>query len=323
MKKILLLFAFLFLGVPSLALAQAGKVDPAKSWTDAFNIYFVIITAIFIIVTIPLIYLSLKYRRKHEDQEGADIHGNVPLEVLWTVVPLILVTLMGVQTWSVYNQFRDVPKDAYEINVEGFMWGWNVKYPEGIETLNEIRVPVDRPVKINLTSSDVLHAFFIPEYHVQEEAIPGRTTYFWFQPGSVGEYQAYCTELCGNGHSEMLAKVKVLSRNDFDAWISQQKKAEATATPVEKGKTLVENLGCRGCHSVNGDKSSGPTFKGIFDRQTTLADGKVVKADKEYLEEAILEPKSDLVQGYSSIMQPYKLSDKDVDAIIEYLKTLK
>lgn len=323
MKKIVPTFVLLFLGAPAFALAQAEGVDPAKSWSEAFNIYFVIITAIFFIVTIPLIYISLKYRRKHEDQQGADIHGNVPLEVLWTVVPLILVTLMGVQTWSVYNQFRDVPKDAYEVNIEGFMWGWNVKYPEGIETLNEIRVPKDRPVKINLTSSDVLHAFFIPEYHVQEEAIPGRTTYLWFEPTSVGEFQAYCTELCGNGHSEMLAKVKVMERKDFEAWVSEQKKAEATATPAEKGKTLVQNLGCKGCHSVDGSKSSGPTFKGIVGRQTTLADGKVVTADHEYLETAITDPKSVLVQGYSAIMQPYKLSDRDVDAIVEYLKTLK
>lgn len=323
MKKIVPMFALLFLGVPSLALAQAGRVNPVKSWTDAFNIYFAIITAIFFIVTIPLIYLSLKYRRKNKDDQGADIHGNVPLEVVWTVVPLILVTLMGVQTWSVYNQFRDVPKDAYEVNVEGFMWGWNVKYPEGIQTLNEIRVPVDRPVKINLTSTDVLHAFFIPEYHVQEEAIPGRTTYFWFQPTTPGEYQAYCTEYCGTEHSSMLAKVKVMERNDFDAWVSQQRKAEATASPVDKGKTLVENLGCKGCHTVTGDTSAGPTFKGIFGRQTTLSDGKVVTADKEYLEESITDPKAAVVQGYSAIMQPYKLSDRDVDAIVEYLQTLK
>ncbi len=307
----------------SLAIAGDRAVDPAKSWDNHYNLYFILVAGIWLLVTVLLVYFSLRYRRKKGQGDGAYIPGNTLLEIIWTVVPLIIVTLLGVQTWAVYKEYRHVPKDAYEVNVEGFMWGWNVTYPEGIKTINELRVPAGRPVKVNLTSKDVLHAFFIPEYRVQEEAIPGRTTFFWFKPSRAGEYRAYCTEFCGNGHSLMLAKVVAMEKDGFDAWVAQQKGAVAKLLPVDRGKKLVEDLGCLGCHTLTGEKSAGPSLKGVYGRETMLADGRKVVANDEYIEHALETPNRDVVKGYTPTMPPYNLPIEDEHAIVEYLKTLK
>lgn len=322
MKRKIYLWSLLLLMLPSAALAEK-IADPARSWNKHFDLYFWIVAALWLLVTVLLIYFSLRYRRKKGQGDGAYIEGNTLLEIIWTIVPLVIVLLLGVQTWAVYKEYRAVPKDAYEVNIEGFMWGWNVTYPEGIKTTNELRVPVGQPVKVNLTSKDVLHAFYIPEYRVQEEAIPGRTTYFWFRPSKPGETRAYCTEFCGTGHSMMLAKVIAMEKEEFDAWIKKQGEETASLTPALRGKKLVEDLGCLGCHTLTGEKSSGPTLKGIYGRETVLADGRVVKADDEYLEHSLETPSRDVVKGYAAIMPPYKLSPDDEHAIVEYLKTLK
>jgi len=323
MKRLFLFVVSLLLFVPSFVFAEGKAYDPVKSWQNHYNLYFILMAFVWLVVTIPLVYFSFKYRRKKPKEDGAYIEGNTLLELIWTIVPLVIVLLLGVQTWAVYKDYREVPRDAYEINVEGFMWGWNVTYPEGIKMKNELRVPVGTPVKVSLSSKDVLHAFYIPEYRVQEEAIPGRTTYFWFRPSKAGQHSAYCTEFCGTGHSLMLAKVTAMEKNDFQTWMANYKEATAMLSPVERGKKLVQDLGCLGCHTLTGEKSAGPTLQGIYERETVLADGRRIKADEEYIEHSIENPNEAVVKGYSPTMPPYKLPDEDEHAIVEYLKTLK
>ena len=323
MKRLFLFVVSLLLFVPSFVFAEGKPYDPVKSWQNHYNLYFILMAFVWLVVTIPLVYFSFKYRRKKPKEDGAYIEGNTLLELIWTIVPLVIVLLLGVQTWAVYKDYREVPRDAYEINVEGFMWGWNVTYPEGIKMKNELRVPVGTPVKVSLSSKDVLHAFYIPEYRVQEEAIPGRTTYFWFRPSKAGQYSAYCTEFCGTGHSLMLAKVTAMEKNDFQTWMANYKEATAMLSPVERGKKLVQDLGCLGCHTLTGEKSAGPTLQGIYERETVLADGRRIKADEEYIEHSIETPNEAVVKGYTPTMPPYKLPDEDEHAIVEYLKTLK
>ncbi len=327
MKRGFLVLASLLVScLPFPALGAERIVEPARSWDSHYGLYFILVSGIWILVTVLLVFFSLKYRKKKEEKQkdGAYVPGNILLEIVWTIVPLIIVTLLGIQTWAVYKEFRNVPKGAYEVRVEGFQWGWNMTYPaEGIKTTNELRVPVGVPVKVSLSSKDVLHAFFIPEYRVQEETIPGRTTYFWFRPTKVGEYRAYCTEFCGNRHSLMLAKVIVMEQDDFHAWVAKHREAVAALSMPEKGKKLVEDLGCLGCHSLTGEKSSGPTFKGIYERETILENGKKVIADDEYLEHAIRDPHESVVKGYPAIMPPYNMPEEDVYAMVEYLKTVK
>ncbi len=321
MRRFFTLSGASFLMIPSIALAEKVS-DPARSWDNHFSLYFWIAVVFWLFVTVLLVYFSFRYKRKKGMGDGAYIEGNLLLELIWTIVPLVIVLLLGVQTWAVYKEYRAVPKDVYEVNIEGFMWGWNVTYPEGIKTTNELRVPVGQPVKVNLTSKDVLHAFFIPEYRVQEEAIPGRTTYFWFRPSRPGETRAYCTEFCGNGHSLMLAKVIAMEKEEFNSWLRKHGEEMVLLTPVEKGKKLFVDLGCLGCHSITGEKSSGPSLKGIYGKERHLSDGRVVKADEEYLEHSLETPNWDVVKGYTPIMPPYKLSTDDEHAIVEYLKTL-
>lgn len=321
MKKALqvLILGWLIM-IPSLALAEK---DLARSWDRHFNLYLILMVIVWLVVTIPLLYFIFKYRRKKEKEDGAYISGNNLLEITWTGIPLIIILLLGVQTWAVYKDYRAVPKDAYEVKVDGYMWGWDVTYPEGIKTRNELRVPVGVPVKVNLTSRDVLHAFFIPEYRVQEEAIPGRTTYFWFNPTKAGEFRAYCTEFCGTGHSLMLAKVIAMEKEDFNAWVARHGEAISALPPVERGKKLVDELGCLNCHTLTGEISAGPTLKGLYGRETILVDGRKVIADYEYIEHALESPNEAVVKGYDPIMPVYKLPQEDEHAIVEYIKTLK
>ncbi len=323
-KYLSVLLQMAFLVLPSLAVAEDKTVNPAKIWDSHYGLYFLLMVIVWLVVTIPLIYFSFRYRRKKgEKGDGAYNEGNILLELTWTIIPMIIILLLGVQTWAVFKDYRAVPKDAYEVKVEGFMWGWEITYPDGTKTTNELRVPEGVPIKVNLTARDVLHAFYIPEYRVQEEAIPGRTTYFWFNPVKTGQYRAYCTEFCGTGHSVMLAKVIVMGKEDFQAWIGQQK-GIATAMPTaERGAKLVEDLGCTMCHSITGEEGGGPTFKGIFGRKTLLADNKTIIVDDSYIKTSILSPKDKLVKGFDPVMQAYKLPDNDIKAITEYLKTLK
>ncbi len=323
MRNTTLVLSFLFLA-SSPAFAERAIVNLSEKWDAHFNLYLYIAIAIWALVTFLLIYFSLRFRRKNEKKDGAYIPGNIMLELLWTVVPLIIVILLGVETWALFNNYRKVPENAYEITVEGFMWGWNITYPEGVKTLNELRVPLNQPIKVTLKSKDTLHAFFIPAFRVQEEAIPGRKTYFWFLPDRIGEYHAFCTEFCGTRHSLMRAKVIVMEEGEFRKWIeSQGMTADAQISMAERGKKLVEELACIGCHSITGEKSIGPTFKGIYGRKTLLEDGRTIIADYEYIEHSITNPKKEIVKGYPEVMPPFNISEDELHAITYYLKTLK
>lgn len=314
---------FLILFFSSSAFAEKDVVNISEKWNAHFNLYFYIAVTIWVLVTTLLIYFSLKFRRKKEKEDGAYIPGNTSLEILWTAIPLIIVIFLGIETWAIFKDYRKVPDNAYEINVEGFMWGWNVTYPEGIKTLNELRAPLNKPIKVTLTSKDTLHAFFIPRFRVQEEAIPGRKTYFWFLPDKKGEFKAFCTEFCGTGHSLMLAKVVVMEQDEFKKWLTESGAHPMEVNLVDKGRGLVEGLGCTGCHSITEEKLTGPIFKGIYGRATVLKDGKRIVVDDEYIEHSIINPKEAIVEGYPEIMPPFNLSEDDLHAITEYLKSLK
>lgn len=316
---ILSIVAAVFLIVSLAAHAFAAVKDPAKGWADHFNTWFVISAGIWLIVTVPLVYFIFRYRRKRAEEEGADIHGNTLLEIVWTAIPLVIVILLGVQTWALYTDYRDVPQNAYEVKIEGYQYGYDITYPEGIKTVNELRVPVG-PVKTILTSRDVIHTFSIPKYRVKEDMIPGRMTYMWFNAKEPGEYPVFCSELCGPGHSLMLAKVIAMKKEDFDAWVAKQKTPTA-ASLEERGKELVKP--CIGCHTITGEPGAGPTFKGIFGKETVLADGTKVKVDDAYIKESLLDPKKKVTKGYPAIMPPYTMSDEEIKAMVAYLKTVK
>lgn len=195
---------------------------PADSWDQMFDIWFTLAIVIYLIVALPMLYFLFRYRyRKGVNEVGADEHGSVGIEVLWTVVPLVIVIFLAVQSATIYSKQRTPPPDSMVVKTVGMMWAWQFEYPNGKTTVNELWVPVGKPVKLELTSSDVIHALHIPAAKTMEDAVPGRVTHMWFQFNQTGEFRSYCREYCGTAHAYMLASIKVVSQEEFDQWVGQ------------------------------------------------------------------------------------------------------
>lgn len=193
---------------------------PADTWDQMFDIWITLAVVIYLIVAIPMLYFLFRYRYQEGVNEvGADDHGSVGLEVLWTIIPLIIVIYLAVQGVAFYTKQRTPPPDSMVIKTEAMMWAWQFTYPSGKTTISELRVPVGKPVKLELTSRDVIHAFHIPAAKTMEDAVPGRVTHLWFQFNETGEFQAFCREYCGTAHAYMQATIKAVTQKEFDEWV--------------------------------------------------------------------------------------------------------
>ena len=206
------------------AAATQGTVPlayPADKWDQIYDIWIWLSVVIYLIVAIPMLYFLFRYHvKKDSTEKGADEHGSTGLEVLWTVVPLIIVIYLAVQGAVFYNEQRTPPPGSMVIKTEGMMWAWTFEYENGKKSYNEVYVPVGKPVKLELTSKDVLHAFHIPAAKTMEDAIPGRVTYIWFQFNETGEFPSFCREYCGTAHAYMRATIKVVSEEEFGQWVN-------------------------------------------------------------------------------------------------------
>jgi cytochrome c oxidase subunit 2 len=221
---------------------------------------------------------------------------------------------------------RTPPQDSLEITVIGRQWLWQFKYNSGRTTLNELYVPEGRPVKLVMRSEDVLHSFYVPAFRVKQDLVGGMYTDLWFTAIKIGTYQIFCAEYCGTGHSAMLGKVIVMNPQEYQKWErGEEEKAVASLPPAETGKQLYTQRGCNACHSVDGSKLVGPSWKGIYGHEVELQDGTKVIADENYLRESILEPQAQMVKGYTPVMPSFKgvISENEVSDIIAYIKTLK
>lgn len=297
---------------------------------DAVFLFILAICGFFFILTQGLLfYFALRYRRKkgEEAAETPYITGNQTLEVIWIVIPSLLLVAIFAYGLFVYIKMTTPIPGAAEVQVTASQFQWNFKYQDGRSSVNELRLPLNQPVKLIMTSRDVIHSLFIPDFRQKQDLLPGRYTYLYLVPKKAGTFDIYCAEYCGTGHSLMRATLIVMPLVEYDKWVqSERNKLQAgTMTPADKGKALVESSGCLGCHSLDGTPKVGPTFKGIFGRTVQLADGRTVTADEEYLRESIVEPNEDLVQGFQPIMPPYQatLKGDDLAAVITYLKSLK
>ncbi len=291
-----------------------------RAFAFIFGIAFIFITGI----TIFMIWTVRKFRRS-KGHEAKQFTGSTKLEIVWTVIPLILVLLMFYYGWVGFIPMRKVPPDALRITAIGRMWEWEFDYGDG-RISPQLVIPVNKPIRLDLVSQDVNHSLFIPAFRVKEDVVPGYNNFLWFTPYYIGEFDIYCTEYCGLLHSAMTSKAIVKQEEEFEEWLAEL--AVKAAVPIPEGFTLLRNTGCLACHSIDGSRLVGPSFLGYWGTERVIVEGnteRTVVADEEYTLKAIYDPNSQVVKGYArGLMQSYTgtLSEEDALIMIEYLKDL-
>ena len=307
--------------MPAQASAQAIPVD----WM--WDLQVMAMSFLFALIIVPLFYSLVVFRRKKgETGDGEHIEGNTPLEIIWTVIPLFAVLTFAYLGAYSLGETRRIDPQAMTINVTARQFAFAFEYPEYGISSTELYLPVDKQVLLNMTSTDVIHSFWVPEFRIKQDIVPGITTEYRITPTEEGSYQVRCAELCGASHAYMLAPVQVVSRSESESWVGERLvEAQAAAqTPEGRGEALVVQNACTACHSLDGSAGQGPTWKGLYGSDVDLADGTTVTADDDFLKESILEPQAKIVAGYETVlMPPYQFTDEQIADIIAYLQTLK
>ncbi len=299
----------------------AGEVDAL--------FYFLVYASfvLFGIVLFGLVFFSIRYRRRaiSEDVTTPDLSHNTKLEIVWSVIPTILVVIVFFWGFHVYLKMNVVPKDAMEVKVTGQKWFWTFMYPEGASTVNELVVPVGKPVKLLLSSRDVIHSFFVPDFRIKMDALPNRYTVAWFEATGIGDHNLFCAEFCGDGHSEMIGRVRVVGEREYEEWVQTSALSGEAMPPEQFGEALFSSKACHTCHRIDGQAKTGPPLNGIFGHTAALVGGGTVTVDENYLRESILEPQKSVVAGYQPVMPTYQgiVNDRELDALIAYIKSLK
>jgi len=306
--------------MPQGASSIAGEVDALFYFIFWASVFF------FLLVVGLSIYFIIKYRRREGREEATShVDYNLKLEVIWTAIPIILVVIVFFWGFNTYMKMQVVPRDAIEIKVTGRQWMWLFDYPNGSNSINELVVPVDQPVKLTMSSEDVIHSFYIPQFRIKQDVLPSRYTITWFEATNTGKYDLYCAEFCGKGHSEMLATVKVVSQDQYAAFLEGAGMEGGEGMSLEQvGKQVYTSRACNTCHSIDGSPNVGPTFKDAYGHEVELSDGSTITVDENYIRESILEPKAKVVKGFQSVMPTFQglVSERQIDGVIAYLKSL-
>lgn len=301
--------------LPEQASTLAGKVDAIYIFLNLVSLFFGALTVALILVFI------VRYRRRSEADNPAPPHADSRIEMLCSGVLLALVLVMFGWGAVVYLEANTPPKDAMEIYVTGKQWMWKVQHPSGKREINELHVPMGRPVKLTMTSEDVIHSFFVPAFRTKNDVLPGRYTTSWFTPTKLGKYRLFCAEYCGTEHSYMGGWVHVVSAAEYERWT---RGAEAVQeSPVVAGSKLFTAQACQTCHSgLPG--ALGPDLNGLFGTEVELVDGTRVVADENYIRESILNSQAKVVAGFAPVMPIYNtiLSEEQVNQLVAYVKSL-
>ncbi len=297
------------------------QASTSAASVDALYFFFVAVTAFFsILIAAMVVYFAVRYRRRAADEIGAPIHGSLILELSWTIIPLAIAMVMFVWSSSVYFAITTPPSNAMEIYIVGKRWMWKAQHITGQREINELHVPVGQPVKLIIGSEDVIHSYYIPAFRVKMDAVPGRTTTMWFEPSRAGEYHLFCAEYCGMSHSKMVGRVVVMEPGAFQTWLAG---GPATGSMVEMGEQVFSTLGCVTCHTET-DQGRGPSLRGLFGTEVTLADGSTVLFDEAYTRESILNPAAKMVAGYPPLMPTFQgvVSEDQIAQLTAYIKSL-
>jgi cytochrome c oxidase subunit 2 len=305
--------------LPKQASTIAGEIDGLFMFITLLTIFFFFFNGALIF------YAAKRWKRKRDDEVTPHITHSTKLELLWSLIPLAVVMGIFFVGFRTYVRAWVVPNDAMEIVVTGKKWVWQFEYPDGTRTLNDLHVPVNKPVKLVMNSEDVIHSFYVPAFRIKRDVIPGRYTELWFTPTQPGVQQVFCTEYCGKGHSDMLAKIYVDTPEEYETFLREGDEQVRKMPLKDLGKLVYENKGCATCHSLDGTRGQGPSWKGIWGNVHKGTDGKDYKVDENYLRQSILYPQQMVLQGYEPIMPTFQglLREREILGVIEYIKTLQ
>lgn len=314
--------------LPDLASKEGLVVD------QLLDVLFVLAAVIFSLVVSFLGYSLVAFRRRPGDMTDAKpIYGHVPLEIVWTAIPLVTVIILGsFGAKGLIDMNRTANRVELVVEVTGYQWYWSFTYPEYGFSTSELVLPVNKPSLLKITSADVNHSFWIPEFRVKMDAIPGVWNDLPVTPDKTGAYVGYCAELCGTAHAYMTVGTRVVEEAEFAAWVQDNqarlatKDAGGTVGGPELGRQYAQKAGCLGCHSIDGPIAIGPSFQGLFGSQRVFEDGSTATADKAYIRNSILNPSAQIVQGFENVMPSdygERLSEQEIAAIVEYIQTLK
>ena len=309
--------------LPQLASAQGLIID----WLFGLHLY--LIAFLFALVMVFMLYSIIVFRRPPGDEgDGTHIRGHTTLEIAWTIIPTIIVAYIGYLGVVTLRSVTASSPDEFTVQVTGMQWSWRFDYPEFGITSPDLILPVNKPVRFEITSSDVIHSFWVPEFRMKQDAVPGAVNLLHVTPTLVGSYKVRCAEMCGLQHATMIADVRVVNHVDFRAWAMEEKEQlTASESPDTRGALLYETQGCKACHSLDGTVVVGPSWKNIYGSEEQLVDGSTITVDDVYIRESILDPNTKVVQGFSPNVMPatYRdmLSDQDIKDIISYIKALQ
>jgi cytochrome c oxidase subunit 2 len=305
----------LFSIIPEQASTLAPKVDQLYWFIIGVTAFFGTLTSILVV------YFAVKYRTDDPLKVGAPITGSIPLELAWSIIPFLISVVIFVWASQVFFDLYRPPDQTLEIYATGKRWMWKFQHLDGKAEINELHVPVGRPVRVTFTSEDVLHSLYFPSFRTKADAIPGRYSSVWFDATKVGNYHIFCAEYCGTRHSGMIGTVHVMEPADYQAWLTG---GEGGGTLASRGERLFGELACNTCHRNDGS-GRGPSLMNKFGSQEQLANGSAISVDETYVRESILTPQTKVVAGYQPVMPTFQglVNEESVMALIEYVKSLK
>ncbi len=297
------------------------RASTLASEVDGLYLYLVAVALFFSLgIAFALVLFAIRFRRRVDSEWPGEIEGSMVLELTWTIIPLLLTVVMFVWGARVFFHMNRPPDDAMEVSVVGKRWMWKLQHPTGQREINELHVPVGRPVKLRLTSEDVIHSFFVPAFRIKKDAVPGRYSMAWFQATRPGTFHLFCAEYCGTEHSKMIGRIVVLEPAEYQTWLAG---GPAPVSPAAAGEKLFTELNCITCHRADSG-GRGPVLQGLFGRTVRLQNGDTVVADEGYIRESIMNPAAKVVAGYQPVMPTYlgQVSEESLLQLIAYIRSL-
>jgi cytochrome c oxidase subunit 2 len=297
------------------------QASTMAGWVDAVFVTLLGVCGFFtVLICVLILWYAIKYRRSAQVDRSHPPTHNTLMEAVWVGVPLTMSMCIFAWATYVFYMMYHPPRECSEIYVLGRQWMWELTHPEGKREINELHVPVGRPVRLTMTSQDVIHSFFVPAFRMKQDVVPGRYTSAWFQPTKPGKYHLFCAEYCGTKHSGMVGWVYVMEPADYQEWLESGSVGTSMAA---EGAEVFRRLGCSGCHSPNATVRA-PLLDGVYDHSVPLQDGRVITADERYIRDSILLPKKEVVAGYEPVMPTFEghITEDEILKLMAYIKSI-